>query len=808
MKALLLAAGLGTRLRPITDTIPKCLVPINGKPLLEIWLDTLVDAGISEFIINTHYLHDQVETFIESSKYKNQVKLVYEPELLGTAKTVLANKDFFLDKEPFLVIHADNLSICDYKDFISSHYLRPDKCIMTMMTFSPDNLSGCGIVICDEEGIVTNYSEKPEIPLSNIANGAVYIFEPSIFTYFNNINDISTELLPKLIGKIYTYKNVTLHIDVGTRDSFKKAQYLLKKYKNKDKFFNYFFNYFSQNYIFDSYAKKRQEIHSRILMQKQEQYKFKRVLAIYDFIDLPHSNDIMTVLIAAEIERRKYNLEKIDVVFVAHSSDPSPLRHNYVTPQNYKQFIYNLAIEQVRLFKYVGSLFVFDNRNEFVDFYTHNSKYYKIYPYDYQVNLPVESFIKRTSAHQWSNITNSLEQDSSLLCVTPPQDQIVLAQKWILKYCFPKIPITITLREWDDWADERNSKIEEWQKLVTYYSEFDQYIFIVIRDYYKLYDNFDPLQGQNVIYCNEAALSNSFRAALYQEATLNLFVSNGSAMYAVANKNVRYIFFSICSKGRGATRDALRDLLKLYYNESFQGSSVFQKVVWQRDFFDVLKKETEAMINKIKDKNMLLPKYYYKEVDKESYEDNIIQKELQFDLHIPNRYSINYYEIFFKLFYIKKQFSNFIQKIKNINNRITNRIANYTFIKYKILKLSLFTKFLPDVENSSELIPLEKCIRVILNKNKKVIIYGAGTIGEKLYPLLKKNILFYLDNSEKPILGQKSRIKTKILHPDYLYDSSLEFDYIIITPQGREKVIVDLLETKYHIPKQKMVLFL
>ncbi len=78
MKALLLAAGLGTRLRPITNIIPKCLVPINGKPLLEIWLETLTKAGVKEFLINTHYLHEKVEAFVYDSKYKNVVTLVYE----------------------------------------------------------------------------------------------------------------------------------------------------------------------------------------------------------------------------------------------------------------------------------------------------------------------------------------------------------------------------------------------------------------------------------------------------------------------------------------------------------------------------------------------------------------------------------------------------------------------------------------------------------------------------------------------------------------------------------------------------------
>ena len=94
MKALLLAAGEGTRLRPITNRIPKCLVPINDKPLLEYWLDNLSKVGVSEFLINTYYLSEQVEEFVIYSKYKDKITLVYEKELLNTAGTILKNKEF------------------------------------------------------------------------------------------------------------------------------------------------------------------------------------------------------------------------------------------------------------------------------------------------------------------------------------------------------------------------------------------------------------------------------------------------------------------------------------------------------------------------------------------------------------------------------------------------------------------------------------------------------------------------------------------------------------------------------------------
>ena len=87
MNALLLAGGIGSRLRPITDSVPKCLVPINGRPLLDIWLQALVGAGFQEIVVNTHYLAPQVEAYLADSPYTSQVRSDYEPELLGTASS-------------------------------------------------------------------------------------------------------------------------------------------------------------------------------------------------------------------------------------------------------------------------------------------------------------------------------------------------------------------------------------------------------------------------------------------------------------------------------------------------------------------------------------------------------------------------------------------------------------------------------------------------------------------------------------------------------------------------------------------------
>lgn len=227
MKALLLCAGLGTRLRPITDTIPKCLVPINGKALLDYWLENLSAVGVDEFLINTSYLSEQVEEFVKHSKYAKKITLVYEKELLNTGGTLLANRAFF-DDEPFMLVHADNLSFCDFNAFIASHKNRDLRCSLTMMLFKSDNPSACGIVELDAKGIVQKFHEKVQNPPSNLANGAVYICEASIFIFLESLGkidiDFSNDVLPSYMGKINTYLNDIYHRDIGSVESYALAQ--------------------------------------------------------------------------------------------------------------------------------------------------------------------------------------------------------------------------------------------------------------------------------------------------------------------------------------------------------------------------------------------------------------------------------------------------------------------------------------------------------------------------------------------------------------------------------------------------------
>jgi mannose-1-phosphate guanylyltransferase len=226
MKAILMAAGYGTRLLPITEHTPKCLVKIKERYLLDIWIEMLVSAGIRDILINTHYLHEKVELHIEKSKFSENVKLKYEKKLLGTAGTLVSNKDFY-GNEAVLMAHADNLSLFKMEDFISAHLNRPAGCELTMMTFNTTYPSQCGIISVDENGIVVNFEEKPKIAKSNLANAAIYILEPEFIKNLElgqkNLKDFSTEVIPLNMGKIATFHNNTYHRDIGSIESLKEA---------------------------------------------------------------------------------------------------------------------------------------------------------------------------------------------------------------------------------------------------------------------------------------------------------------------------------------------------------------------------------------------------------------------------------------------------------------------------------------------------------------------------------------------------------------------------------------------------------
>ncbi|WP_284077243.1 nucleotidyltransferase family protein [Herbaspirillum aquaticum] len=227
MRALLLAAGLGTRLRPLTDFLPKCLVPIAGRPLLDYWIESLLQQGVDDILINTHYRADLVERYLVASSWRKHVTLVSEPRLLGTAGTALANRKFFGDA-PFLLAHADNLTRFDCREFLAAHRRRPARTALSMMLFETPDPRSCGIVELDSQGVVQAFHEKVPQPPGNLANAAVYIVEPEVMEHLATLGraeiDFSTEVIPAYLGRIATFANTSYHRDIGTVRSWAQAQ--------------------------------------------------------------------------------------------------------------------------------------------------------------------------------------------------------------------------------------------------------------------------------------------------------------------------------------------------------------------------------------------------------------------------------------------------------------------------------------------------------------------------------------------------------------------------------------------------------
>ena len=226
MRAILLAAGMGTRLRPMTLKKPKCLMEINKQPLLHIWINKLQSIGIKDVLINTHYLADQVAASIEKFKDSLNISIIYEKELLGTAGTLINNLDFCT--EDTILIHADNAMEEDLSQFCHEHIHRPNNCLMTMLLFETDKPKKCGIVKINKDNVLIDFKEKPNENIGNLANAAIYIISKKMIkdikTNIPLAIDFSLDVIPSYINQIYTYKTNNKYIDIGSYDQYIEAQ--------------------------------------------------------------------------------------------------------------------------------------------------------------------------------------------------------------------------------------------------------------------------------------------------------------------------------------------------------------------------------------------------------------------------------------------------------------------------------------------------------------------------------------------------------------------------------------------------------
>jgi mannose-1-phosphate guanylyltransferase len=223
MKAFLLAAGIGSRLRPITDSMPKCMVPIQGRPLLDIWLDAFDQAGVDEVLVNLHHLPGAVLQYLDRRKGSPVVRTSVEPELLGSAGTLDANRGWVDNEDMFLVCNADNLTDFDLRTLIEAH--REHGAVATLTVFHSENPSAGGVVETDGAGLVTGFAEKPAAPVSDLVNAGMYAFCPDVLDEVGGLPaDIGHQLLPRLVGRARVVLVKEYIRDIGTVEAYQRAQ--------------------------------------------------------------------------------------------------------------------------------------------------------------------------------------------------------------------------------------------------------------------------------------------------------------------------------------------------------------------------------------------------------------------------------------------------------------------------------------------------------------------------------------------------------------------------------------------------------
>jgi mannose-1-phosphate guanylyltransferase len=203
------------------------LAPIHGRPLLAYWLDALFQEGrIDRVLINTHHLHEAVETFVAASPWRDRIDLVHEPELLGTGGTILANRAWIGDDD-FLVAHADNLTDFAVSALIDAHAAAGPDNLLTLLAFRTPNASQCGILELDGASRVVAFHEKVSDPPGNLANGAVYVFSQAVVNRIADLGkpvvDLSTEIIPGLLPRVFALEHQGFFMDIGTPESLKAA---------------------------------------------------------------------------------------------------------------------------------------------------------------------------------------------------------------------------------------------------------------------------------------------------------------------------------------------------------------------------------------------------------------------------------------------------------------------------------------------------------------------------------------------------------------------------------------------------------
>jgi NDP-sugar pyrophosphorylase family protein len=221
MRAIILAGGKGVRLAPVTEVIPKPLVPIGGRPIMEIVIRQLQHHGFSHITLAVGYMADLIRAYFgDGTKFGVKIDYSYESDPLGTAGPLALING--LD-ETFLVMNADVLTNINYKKLV--HYHRALKGVATIAAYERETRIDLGVIIKNGDRRIIDYVEKPTT--KHLVSMGVYVFEPQILQFINGQGYIDFPELVKLVLKaghvINFYPFLGYWLDIGRHEDYAKA---------------------------------------------------------------------------------------------------------------------------------------------------------------------------------------------------------------------------------------------------------------------------------------------------------------------------------------------------------------------------------------------------------------------------------------------------------------------------------------------------------------------------------------------------------------------------------------------------------
>lgn len=229
IKAMVMSAGVGSRLDPLTRFVPKPLVPIANRPVMDILFEKLISIGVKDVICNTHYLSDKIIERYKKNNFGINFNFIKEETLSGTAGGVKKCQFFFDKDNPFLVLSADGLSNVDLEKGIEIHKKSGAIATIGIKQISLEEVSHFGVVVTDENGFISEFQEKPSINVakSNFINTGIYIFDYKIFDYIpeNTFYDFAKNVFPELLKEhaINTFEVKEYWSDIGTLEQYKQS---------------------------------------------------------------------------------------------------------------------------------------------------------------------------------------------------------------------------------------------------------------------------------------------------------------------------------------------------------------------------------------------------------------------------------------------------------------------------------------------------------------------------------------------------------------------------------------------------------